>query len=186
MKILFLALQQFLLSHLTGWRVNYIRIWNNQLQDMIDGTFVAEAATYNEAGVTPFIFVEFVSPMNINTLGNGDQVYEDLYIKLHFIFDFRDAQDGTMEQNLQVLDFSEDVYFALQDWMPSIITINSIDYTVPVGSFMRVAEDQDFDHSNLYHFVQTYKTNFIDSKRNRPIQGQLSDINTALQTNVNI
>lgn len=187
MLVLFLALQQYLLQQLEAEGVNYIRLWNNQLNDMVEGTF-SEAATYNDNHVTPFIFIEFVSPMNISTLGNGNQVYEDLFIKLHLIYDFTDAQDGTMGQDLLVLQFAQAVYVALQDWMPSTVTITGNfagTYQVPVGSMVRMEEEQDFNHSNLYHFIQTYKTNYVDSSRNRPIGGQLASANTTLDLIVN-
>ena len=175
MKEVFTNISAYLQSSLTAYGVTYVRMWNNQLADIKDGTFTAQTALYNNTQATPIVLVEFVSPMTINTLGNGDQFYEDLTINLHLIYDFTDSQDGTMDQDLLVLDFAQAVYFALQDYMPNI----------PIGAMYRVAEQHDFDHSNLYHFIQTYKTNFVDSIRNRPISGVLSDPNDTLQTIIN-
>lgn len=173
MRTLFLAIQQYLLSALTAQRVNYIRMWNNQLDDLLGGQ-ISDFALKDDVGYTPAILIEFASPMTINQLGNGDQIYDDLIIRVHILHEFYDAQDGTEAQDLDVLSIAQSVFFAFQDWMPNIMTINGIDYQIPVGVMVRCSETQDYNHPDVYHFVQEYKTNWVDSMRNRPVAGKLS------------
>lgn len=172
MKNLFLAIQQLLISTLTAHNVSYVRIWNNQLERLLIGE-ISDFALMNETGDTPAILVEFVSPAIIEQLGNGDQIYNPLIIRLHILHQFYDAQDGTQDQDLPILDISEDIYDAFQDWMPN---------NVPVGVMVRTSETWDDNHPDVYHFIQEYTTTLVDSRKNRPEGGYLSDPNATLET----
>ena len=48
--------------------------------------------------------------------------------------------------------------------------------------FIRSSEEQDYDHNNIYVWKQTYRTTFIDSLMDEP----LNSINTIPVTNLTI
>ena len=156
MKDVFLAIQAYLLSKLADYKVEYIRVWNNQIQSILqdDGQLV-------ETFPFPAIFVEFPDEIPYDQIGNGVQTVDPLMIRLHILYDFYDAQDETMGQNLVVLQMAQDMYRAFQDWMPEI----------PLGVMVRKSEYHDKDHPNVYHFIQEYQTTWIDVAMNRPVGG---------------
>ncbi len=166
MKLLFLAIQQYLLSRLASYDVTYIRTYFDQAAKIAQGNF--------EDFPRPAILVEFVSPLEIQQLGNGSRLYEPLNIRLHLIHEFYDAQDGTMGQNLDVLAFADAVYFAFQDWMPDKMTINNVEYQIPVGVMQIVRDNHDNQATQIYHFMQDYVTTWLDDSKNRPVGGSLS------------
>lgn len=179
MKLLFLAIQSYLLSQLSN--VNYIRMWNNQLDRLLNGEQQSDFALMDENGDTPALLIELVGPANIEMLGNGDQIYQDLVIRVHILHQFYNANDGTMDQDLPVLDIAENIYKAFNDWMPDTMTINGVVYQIPVGVMNRTGENWDYDHPDVYHFIQEYTTNWVDSNRNKPINGTLSDKNATIE-----
>lgn len=184
MKILFLAIQQLLISKLTAYNLSYVRVWNNQLERLLGGE-ISDFALMNETGDTPAILIEFVSPATIEQLGNGDQIYNPFGIRLHILHQFYDAQNGTQDQDLVVLDIANDIYDVFQDWMPDTVTIDGNTYQVPVGVMVRTSEEWDYDHPDVYHFIQEYTTTWVDSRKNRPENGILSDPNDTLTLNIN-
>ena len=176
LHILFLAIQQYLLSQLGADNVAYIRMWNKQPEYLEKGGY--QDITY------PAILVEFVDPIEWSQLGNGNQEASDLHIKLHYIHNELDAataaSSGTMDQNLHIYKLIEDVYQAFQDWMPTSITIAANDplyaewagtYTIPVGVLTRERDYQDPGHTDLYHFITEYGTTWEDQAMNRPVGG---------------
>jgi hypothetical protein len=151
-------------------------VWNNQVQTLLDGKSETFGSSTEISGQNNLkaILVEFQSPNEIQQLGNGVQCYDPLFIRLHIIHDFYDAQDGTMGQNLDVLDLVNSVFLSMQDWMPDMMNINGTLTQIPVGNVVRVSEEQDYDHGNLYHFIQTYKTTWIDNGMLRPVGGSVT------------
>lgn len=168
MKLLFLAIQQYLLTTnlVSKYGLSYIRMWIDQQSKIMAGKF--------EDFPKPAIFPEFMGPMQIQQLGNGSRLYEPLNIRMHYIYEFYDAMDGTMGQNLTVLDFADDVYKVFQDWMPDKMTINNIEYQITVGVMQIVADNQDPQPGQIYHFMQDYVTTWLDDSKNRPVGGSLS------------
>lgn len=156
-------------------------MWNNQLERLLNGE-QDDIALIAEIGDQPAIIVQFVSPFTIEQLGNGVEIYQNLIVRLHILHQFYNANDGTMDQDLVVLDIAEDVYRAFDDWMPSTMVIGGVTYDIPVGVMNRQSETLDDDHDNVYHFIQDYMTNWVDSANNRPINGILSSKNATLQT----
>ena len=193
MRLLFQAISQYLLTLFTGqttnsgksWLVNYIRIWNNQDQDLLDGKDNPEFVLKNDSGYTPPLFIEFPDNIVWSQLGNGNQIAEDLRIKIHILHEFYDAGDGTMEQNLDALDIAQQIFDSFDEWMPDTMVINNISYHIPVGVMDRIGDYQDKKHPMVYHFVQEYKTTWVDSDRNRPIAGSIAG-NIGFQSNINV
>jgi hypothetical protein len=136
---------------------NFIRVWNNQHEKLKEDT---EEGAKSMMIWTPALLVEFTAPEEILQLGNGVQLYDPLDIRIHILQDELDAGNGEMEQNLNVFALKQRVYAALQEFEPN-----------GACAFVRVNEEQDYDHTNLYHYIQTYRTNYVDDSMNRPVNG---------------
>jgi len=160
MKELFLAIQAYLIAafpNIYGYSGSiFVRLWNNQVQLMKDET--------NEAQMYPFplpaIFIEFLNDNEITQLGNGVQMFDPLTVRLHIVDNEFDSMDGCMEQNLNILTLKQQIYASMQGFEPN-----------GAVAFVRTQETQDYDHSNVYHFIQDYQTNYVDFTLNRPVNG---------------
>lgn len=150
MKQLYLELKARLEAQVP--EINFIAMWNNQLQDLIDGK--------NYAFRQNAVLIEFVAPTPIGGVGNNVQMYEPLEVKLHIIHLQYDAKDGTMDNNLDVFDFKQKIYKAIQLFQGSKTSV-----------FDRQSEEQDYDHSNLYHYIQSYFIALTDDAMPLPING---------------
>lgn len=120
----------------------YTRIWNNQIN--------SESYTWP----TPAAFVEFVTPVTFEQMGQG-LLNADLGVKIHLINVFYN-QEGTFEQDLDV--------FGLRD---SIISKMSAYCPTACGPLNLINESQDYDHTNVYHYVMEFICNFVDSTANK-------------------
>lgn len=123
--------------------VKYVRNWNDQLN--------LDEKQEGYSFPMPAIFPEFLNPSDIKQLGDGCQLYDPLIVRLHILHWELDAADGNMEQNLNVLDFAQAVYAKMQRFEPDGAVV-----------FVRISEERDYNHKGVYHFVQDYKTNYID------------------------
>lgn len=150
MNDLYLAIKAQLFAKVTG--LNYVAMWNNQIADLEDG----KNYSFRENAV----LVEFVSPTQIGGVGNNVQVYEPLEVKLHIIHRQEDAGDGTMDVNLDVFTFKQNVYKAMQLFQAPTTSV-----------FDRQSEEQDYDHTNIYHYIQSYFCAFVDTSMPLPIDG---------------
>jgi len=121
----------------------YVRVFNNQFAQMEAGTV--------ESFPMPFALVEIIIPQNYDQLAIGYTI-SDLIIRVHIGMVEYDSGDGTFEQNLNI--------FALRD---SIIGL--FQYYEPVGcsGMMKIAEQQDYEHTNVYHYTVDFKCSFVDS-----------------------
>lgn len=175
-------MQQYLLTLFTDaqtvgnsqWLVNFVRIWNNQVEDLNSGNSVSEFSLSNEEGHTPPVFIEFPDRIDWNQLGNGVQTVDDLRIKVHVLIALVGSQDETMEQNLDALAIAQTIFTQFDEWMPETMTIGGVEQNIPVGVMNRVGEIQDKNHPQVYHFIQEYSTTWVDTSRKRPIGGRLS------------
>jgi hypothetical protein len=131
--------------------VPFIGMWNDQVKYWFTGVLTDTQI--------PAIFVEFKSE-DIIVLSQGIESFDPLDIKIHIIDNMLDAGDGTQDQNLRIFDFKQQVYAVLKDFQPT----NCV-------KLFRVFEKQDYDHDNLYHYVQTYRTCYIDNSMQTPVDG---------------
>lgn len=175
MKLLFQAMYQYLIGALASQRVSFIRVWDDQLNDLLNGENV-EFALFDDTGATPPVFIEFPTVIEWNQIGNGVQIVDNLEITLHILHGFFDAQDGTFEQDLDVLAIAQAIFFQFEDWMPGYMTINGVSQPIPVGVITRVGDIQDTKHENVYHFQQKYTTTWVDSSKMKPVGGILSSL----------
>lgn len=132
--------------------VKFCQVWNNQTRDEADGKMY----DYPK----PAVFVEFANLEDIEQLGNGNQIYNDMTVRLHVVQDFYNATDGNgiEEQNLTIFDLTQQVYRALNKFEPT-----------GAAAMVRTGEQQQSDHTNIYEFIQDYKTNLIDLSIDEPV-----------------
>jgi hypothetical protein len=121
----------------------FCRIWNNQFQYMEEQQI--------ESFPFPCGFVETLMPQTHSQLSSG-YTESDVTFKIHIGAVEYDAQDGTLEQNTSV--------FALRDAVVSALT-----YYAPRGCspLMKISEEQDYQHTNVYHFIINFQCGFVDS-----------------------
>jgi len=133
--------------------VNFVAVWNNQLNDIEEGNVYSFPF--------PAVFID-IQDYSINDIGNGVQIYEDLNIDIHIVSEFyNNSVYEAQEQNLDIFDLKQDIFKALHLFEPN----NAV-------AFTRTREQVDKDYSNLYHFIQSYKTNLLDI--NSKIYGKYS------------
>lgn len=127
------------------------RIWNNQVRRDQHG----ESYAFEK----PAVFLEVINGVKYEQMGQGYQ-NADIGWRVHLIHEFYDAADGTMDQDLPVFDIRD-----------QIITALSFYEATGCGPLEKTSEDQDFDHTNIYHFTIDFVCNFIDSKGSKWDQG---------------
>jgi hypothetical protein len=142
--------------------VGFCRIWNNQLKYMEEQKI--------ESFPFPCSFVEVVVPQDHSQLASG-YTESDVKFRIHLGQVEYDAMDGTLEQNTSI--------FALRD---SVVA--SLTYFEPTGCnrLMKIEEEQDYQHTNVYHYIITFTTSFIDTTGG--IVYQTTTPPTGLQINV--
>ena len=136
----------------------FVRIWNNQLQQLEDGE------TY--AYPFPCAFVEILTPADYLPLGGGYSV-SDITIRIHIGHEEYDAGGGNLEQNFNV--------FTLRD-----LVVNKLNLFQPTAasSLMRSAELQDYVHTNVYHYQIDFRSAFVDDAgvQGGGVEGIITDI----------
>ena len=132
--------------------------WNNQVELLYD-----EQGGRNPNFLFPACFISFKAA-EIMQLAQGVQLYENLIIDLHILDWQIDAGDGTQEQNLEIYDLKELVFSVMNKFSPNATNDSA-------GTFMRIAEEDDDKHHGVYHFVQRYKTSFVNNSLQEPVNG---------------
>jgi hypothetical protein len=121
-----------------------VRVWNNQLK------WIEEANIENQP--LPAAFLE-VPALKFNRLLNAVDEADAIW-RVHLIHEYLDAGDETTyEQDLAI--------FALRD---SVVALLSQFVPTGGGILVRVAEEMDYNHTNLYHYIIDFKSAFIDTK----------------------
>lgn len=124
--------------------VPYVRIWNNQVRYEHEG---------NQTNFPkPAFFLEVVNDVQYEELGKGVQA-ADVGFRVHIVHEYYDAQDGTFEQDLPVFDLRDKIRATL-----SLVEVTAC------GPLCVVREGQDYEHTNIYHYIIEFVCNFIDSK----------------------
>ena len=100
----------------------------------------------------PCAFVEMSNPTNHQQLAQGF-TQSDLLVRIHIGADQYDAGDGTMEQNMTIFDLRDQIVKALTYYQPA-----------KCGRMMKVSENQDFEHTNMYHYIVEFTMGFVDSE----------------------
>ena len=70
------------------------------------------------------------------------------------------ARDGTMDRKIVVFDLTQKSFKRMQGFEPD-----------KESAFFRVSEERDYYHTNVYHFIQDYKTTYLDDSAQRSTDG---------------
>ena len=153
--------------------IKYITRWNNQLELLYD-----ENGAKVEAFLMPAVFISFKAS-EIMQLAQGVQLIENMIIDLHILDWQIDATDGTMEQNLHIYDLKEQIYSVMNKFKVNTTTDSA-------GTFMRIAEEDDDKHMAVYHFVQRYKTSYVNNSLQEPVGGIPSTTPMPIEADVRV
>lgn len=138
----------------TGSFSQYSRIWNNQFEKLELGTI--------EAFPFPCAFVEVVLPNEYNALSSGISA-SDVTFRIHIGQTEYDAQDGRLSENKSIFDLRDEVVKLLTNFYPTACS-----------GMMRVSEEQDYKHTNIYHYVVDFVSHFIDDKGDTTPSGMIT------------
>jgi len=130
----------------------FVDVWNNQLE------LAEQQQQYSF--LLPAAFIEILNVQEPKQLGDGVQLYDQLIVRLHIVHEQLDAGDGTMERNLDVFDLTQKTFKRMQGFEPD-----------KASAFFRVNEERDYYHTNVYHFMQDYKTTYLDDSAQRSTDG---------------
>lgn len=119
-----------------------IRVWNNQIAHEREGNYPSYAK--------PACFVEVLNDVTWGQLAQGDSS-ADLMFRFHIAHEFYDAQDGSFEQDLAVIDLRDAVIAAVMLTWPT-----------GCGPMTKINEGFDYDHDNIYEYLVDFVTHFID------------------------
>lgn len=157
------ALVQDIRQKLTDTGVfNWVAIWNNQIVRMKNLT---EYAINN-----PSAYIEISTP-DFHQLGEEYQGI-DIDMNIHIISNELDSGDGDIDNQMSI--------FGLRD---AVVRAFSL-YEASMGGFMvKTSETQDYNHTNLYHYIIQYKMHYIDDTAVEP---KLTISGVSLQTPITI
>jgi hypothetical protein len=118
---------------------NLVTIWNNHFEYLKDGSI------YHIPMPCALVEVQTNDTQSIGGFIQGS----DLNITIHIGQEFYNGTN--IDENFSI--------FQLRD-----LVVNSISHFKSTKSsvFIKVSEEQDFEHSNVYHYKITYKTQWID------------------------
>lgn len=136
----------------------HVNKWGNQVEMILAGEY--------QMINLPAMFIEVVSPMTINQLGDGVQIYDPLYIRLHLVDSFyneflNDDEFSAMERNLEVFDLKQKMYIAFQ----------SFRFSGGGGIMYRTSEEEEVVDT-LCHYTQEFTTTFVDATNTTSEQGE--------------
>lgn len=137
------AIQDILTALTNTAQFSFIAVWNDHVNRLIDGS------GYTYACPAAFLELETLEVYNLN----AGITHTDYIIRIHIVHQELDAADGTLDQNLNVFDYRDAVKVALTGLKPENFT-----------NLMWYNEFQDYEHSNLYHYIVEFKGGFIDTK----------------------
>lgn len=125
--------------------VEFASVWNNQVADLLGGD--------NWSFPDYSIFVQLGTDPLTDIGGNAQG--SDISVILHLVrtgmYNGNPVNRDVLDEALTIFDFRDAVVVGLRRFKP---TKGSI--------FVKTAEGQDYDHTNVYHYTITYKTHYID------------------------
>jgi hypothetical protein len=137
--------------------IMHVAVFNNQVE-LLQNNYTKEGQYENTTQVfeIPAAFIEIESPSEIHQLGNGAQLYDPMVVKIHIVHTFFHGPD--YDENLEVFDLKMLVFKALQKWEPNGCV-----------AWVRTSEEQDYDHTSIYHFIMGFTTNYVDTSMIEPV-----------------
>jgi hypothetical protein len=123
----------------------FVSIWNNQF-DYID-----EGESYSFPMPCAFIELnnEFSQPIGGRYMGN------DLVLNIHIGQDFYNSD--LLEQNNNIFDLRNKLIQSLSTFKPTNTSL-----------LVQTGEQQDYQHTNVYHYIVSYKLHWIDDTAVQP------------------
>lgn len=133
---------QDLKTKLQGLNIfNWVAVWNNQFQRLLEDTSYAIN--------NPSAYIEIVTA-DFHQLGEGRQGI-DIVMNIHIISMELDEGNGDIDSHISI--------YGLRDTVVKSFAI----YEAHMGGFMiKTTETQDYNHTNLYHYIIQYKMHYID------------------------
>ena len=131
--------------------LQFVAIWNNQLSQDEEGQIYSFPK--------PAAFIEARTPNPFVPIGGGYS-QSDVTFVIHLIDEHYNNPDGTFEQNLSVYDTKAAIVTLLTGFKPD-----------QCGVLMKMAEGQDYEHTNLYHYTIEFLTGLIDTAGSDEDQG---------------
>lgn len=122
-------------------KFNWLAPWNNQFERM-----------QNEEGyaiMNPSCYVE-LNTTDQHQLLKAYQGY-DIEVIIHVISEELDAGDGDI-----------DAFYSIYELRDEVVKALSLFNFEQGGFLQKISEVQDYSHTNLYHYMITYRGHYID------------------------
>lgn len=120
----------------------FVRIWNNQLDRMDDGS--------GYVFPRPAALVEVLNSVKWEVIGLGMRS-ADISFRIHLIHDYYNGDN--FEQDLEIYDLRDKILLKLSQYCPTAC-----------GTLNCISEEAEYDHDNTYHYILDFVCNFTDSK----------------------
>ncbi len=122
----------------------WVAIWNTQVKQWSTGKGfpVQRPCCFIETGLGAAC-----------SMGRGVTLYRDVKIKFHIVDWQVDAGDGTLDQNVEVFTWRDLLKTNMERFFP-----------LHCGAMTAINEEQDYEHTGVYHYIITFKTSFSDLK----------------------
>jgi len=140
MKDFYIAFRTYLLTAVPT--IAHCRMWNNQLDYMESGEQIPF--------LFPAVFVDF-SNIEFSDLGAKWQT-TNLQMDLHICSEMWNG--ANQEENLDIFDLKDEIYHAIGQ--------------VKMGNstpLMRISENTDVTHNNIYHYIQSWTLSLTDNSQ---------------------
>jgi len=144
--------------------IDYVRVWNDQLAS------VERQEMYSFPNLACFVEIDLQkSSLSAGIVGG------DILLRFHLVHTELDAMDATMEQNLTV--------FGYRDELIDLLMYKELD---GCSGLQFVNERPDYNHSNVYHYILEFNCSFIDDAGDRTKTQIIKQPSTDLQVNETI
>jgi hypothetical protein len=121
--------------------------WNNQIDEINEGE--------QYGFMLPACFIEIVNEREKIQLGNGATLYDPLYIKFHIIDEQLNMDTFTDNNNL-------DMNLKYYDYIASLYNKLYLHEFNKASGLVHKSDENDTQHTNIYHVISTFVTNYVD------------------------
>lgn len=133
--------------------VQHVRLWNNQVRLSDEGQQIPFQ--------TPAVFIDF--PL-ITWVQKGKGTQDSRFtVRVHIVFESFHTDEN--EEDLEVFTLRDEVFLALQDFKPT-----------DAGKLMRISEQTDTNHTNLYVWVIDFETQYLETLAQYPRNSQQATV----------
>jgi len=118
-----------------------IAIWNNQFEYIEDGS------SYYLPLPCALIELQNNNSEQIGSYAQGS----DLQITVHIGQEYYNGENHLIDENFSIFALRDAVFKKLANFQ-----------TTKSSIFVKTSEEQDFSHTNIYHYKMTFNTHWID------------------------